>query len=110
MYFLILMEQFVVKVEKLQKEIAVSYTHLDVYKRQTLGCPVIAIGVPTVIYASSIVKDVFQLMKDYFGDAIDIKNRLKIGKREKYEGTLSSSQQLSLIHIYFLIASKIFIR
>ena len=71
--------------------------HRQAIQEETLGCPVIAIGVPTVIYASSIVKDVFQLMKDYFGDAIDIKNRLKIGKREKYEGALSSSQQRYLL-------------
>ena len=71
--------------------------HRQAIQEETLGCPVIAIGVPTVIYASSIVRDVFQLMKDYFGDAIDIKNRLKIGKREKYEGTLSSSQQRYLL-------------
>lgn len=66
-------------------------------QEETLGCPVIAIGVPTVIYASSIVRDVFQLMKDYFGDALDIKNKLKIGKRKKYEGELSASQQQYLL-------------
>ena len=63
--------------------------HRLAIQEETLGCPVIAIGVPTVIYASSIVRDVFQLMKDYFGDALDIKNKLKIGKRKKYEGELS---------------------
>ena len=50
--------------------------HRQAIQEETLGCPVIAIGVPTVIYASSIVRDVFQLMKDYFGDALDIKNKL----------------------------------
>lgn len=71
--------------------------HRQAIQEETLGCPVIAIGVPTVIYASSIVRDVFQLMKDYFGDALDIKNKLKIGKRKKYEGELSASQQQYLL-------------
>ena len=71
--------------------------HRQAIQEETLGCPVIAIGVPTVIYASSIVRDVFQLMKDYFGDALDIKNKLKIGKRKKYEGELSVSQQQYLL-------------
>lgn len=71
--------------------------HRQAIQEETLGCPVIAIGVPTVIYASSIVRDVFQLMKDYFGDSLDIKNKLKIGKRKKYEGELSESQQQYLL-------------
>ena len=71
--------------------------HRQAIQEETLGCPVIAIGVPTVIYASSIVRDVFQLMKDYFGDALDIKNKLKIGKRKKYDGELSASQQQYLL-------------
>ena len=71
--------------------------HRQAIQEETLGCPVIAIGVPTVIYASSIVRDVFQLMKDYFGDALDIKNKLKIGKRKKYEGELTADQQQYLL-------------
>lgn len=67
--------------------------HRQAINEESLGCPVIAIGVPTVIYASSIVRDVLQLMKDYFGDALDSKNKLKVGKREKYEGQLSKNQQ-----------------
>ena len=65
-----------------QEEIAVSYTHLDVYKRQisdtgispgsgvgnhrggltreTVGVPVIAIGIPTVVDAATIVNDTME--------------------------------------------------
>lgn len=71
--------------------------HRQAINEESIGCPVIAIGVPTVIYASSIVKDVFQLMKDYFGDALKVENRLKIGKREKYVGELSLDQQNYLL-------------
>lgn len=82
--------------------------HRQAIQEETIGCPVIALGVPTVIYASSIVKDVFQLMKAYFGDALDIKNRLKVGKREKYEGNLSSKQQHYLLgHIGSLEEEKL---
>lgn len=58
--------------------------HRQAIQEETLGCPVIAIGVPTVIYASSIVKDVFQLMKDYFGDAIDIKYSTLVYNQKSY--------------------------
>ena len=50
----------------------VSYTHLDVYKRQTMGIKVIAIGVPTVIDATTIIRDAL------------IENIESIEKVEKY--------------------------
>ena len=36
-------------------------------------------------------------MKDYFGDALDIKNKLKIGKRQKKEEDISVRQQKYLL-------------
>lgn len=60
---------------------------------KTIGAKVIAIGVPTVIYASSLVSDVLNYTLDYFGDSLNPVNKLKVGKRDKYQGDLSSKQK-----------------
>lgn len=71
--------------------------HRKAITKDTLGCDVIALGVPTVIYASSLVKEVFHLMKSYFGDSLNPINKLKVGKRKDYQGTLSYEQTQSLL-------------
>ncbi|WP_296878467.1 GPR endopeptidase [Thomasclavelia sp.] len=60
---------------------------------QTIGAKVIAIGVPTVIYASSLVRDVLNYTLDYFGDSLNPLSKLKVGKRNKYQGSLNESQK-----------------
>ena len=54
---------------------------------------VIAIGVPTVIYASSLVRDVLNYTMEYFGDSFNSVNKLKVGKRDSYKGSLNESQK-----------------
>ena len=60
---------------------------------ETVGAKVIAIGIPTVIYASSLVSDVLNYTIDYFGDSLNPVNKLKVGKREKYQGSLNEEQK-----------------
>lgn len=60
---------------------------------ETVGAKVIAIGVPTVIYASSLVRDVLNYTIDYFGDSLNPVNKLKVGKRKKYQGSLNEKQK-----------------
>lgn len=61
--------------------------------KETLQTDVIAIGVPTVIHASSLVNEVIQTTIQYFGDQLNRSNVLKIGKRKKYEGDLTLKQK-----------------
>lgn len=70
--------------------------HRKAIHYETLGCKVIAIGVPTVIYASSLLQETLRLIKDYFGDSLQPVSRLKIGKRS-YHGHLSKEQEKSLL-------------
>lgn len=67
--------------------------HRKAINKETLGVEVIAIGVPTVIYASSLVNEVIKITLDYFGDSLNPENKLKVGKRDKYQGNLSSQQK-----------------
>lgn len=67
--------------------------HRKAINKETLGVEVIAIGVPTVIYASSLVNEVINITLDYFGDSLNPQNKLKVGKRKKYEGSLSNQQK-----------------
>lgn len=60
---------------------------------EMLDTKVIAIGIPTVIYASSLVSDVLNYTLDYFGDSINPANKLKVGKRDHYQGNLNESQK-----------------
>lgn len=60
---------------------------------KTVGAKVIAIGVPTVIYASSLVKQVIDTSVQYFADQLKQENKLKVGYRKGYEGDLTSEQR-----------------
>lgn len=71
--------------------------HRQPLNKDSLGCKVIAIGIPTVIYASAIVGDILFLIKDYFGDSLNKKNILKIGKKKEYVGTLNKKQSKQLL-------------
>ncbi len=64
---------------------------------KTIGAKVIAIGVPTVIYASSLVSDVLSYTLDYFGDSLNPVNKLKVGKRDRYQGSLDDSQKTMML-------------
>ena len=70
--------------------------HRKAINEENLGCQVIAIGVPTVIYVSSLLKDTLGFIKDYFGDSLNPASRFKIGKR-KYQGKLTQKQVQSLL-------------
>lgn len=67
--------------------------HRKAINSTVLGVDVIAIGVPTVIYASSLVQEAMQTTIDYFGDQLNDKNKLKVGQRKKYVGTLTNEQK-----------------
>lgn len=67
--------------------------HRKAINSKTLAVEVIAIGVPTVIYASSLVNEVIKTTLDYFGDSLNPTNKLKVGRRDKYVGELSLSQK-----------------
>ena len=67
---------------------AVSYTHLDVYKRQAIICPGVTIGDRCVIGAGSVVT------KDIPDDSIAVGNPARVIRR----------RDLSLIHILFCTA------
>ena len=82
--------------------------HRKAINKEIIGCDVIALGVPTVVYASSLVKEVLTTTIDYFGDQINQKNILKIGKRKKYDGNLSTSQkEMMLGHLGTLNESEL---
>lgn len=51
--------------------------HRKEISKTTVGVPVIAIGVPTVVDAVTIVSDTFEAMEQYFGKEWREKNRLK---------------------------------
>lgn len=59
----------------------------------SLGVPVIAVGVPTVIHVSSLVSDVYRLLEGYFKESLDPSTALKVGKRKRYEGRLNEVQR-----------------
>lgn len=59
----------------------------------TMGVPVLAIGVPTVIHVSSLVSDVYNLLEGYFKESLDPSSALKVGKRKRYEGKLNEVQR-----------------
>ena len=65
--------------------------------KSTLGIPVIAIGVPTVIHVSSLVSDVYQLLEGYFKESLDPSFALKVGKRERYQGKLNDMQKYLIL-------------
>ncbi len=67
--------------------------HRKSMNEATLGVPVIAIGVPTVIHVSSLVSDVYNLLEGYFKESLDPSSALKVGKRKRYEGRLNEMQR-----------------
>ncbi len=74
--------------------------HRKEITKNSLGIDVIAVGVPTVIYASSIVQEAMMTTIDYFGDQLNMENILKIGKRTSYSGSLTKQQkEMMLGHI-----------
>lgn len=67
--------------------------HRKSMTESTMGVPVIAIGVPTVIHVSSLVSDVYNLLEGYFKESLDPSTSLKVGKRKRYEGRLNEVQR-----------------
>lgn len=67
--------------------------HRKSISKASMGVPVIAIGVPTVIHASSLVSDVYNLLEGYFKESLDPSSALKVGKRKRYEGKLNDVQR-----------------
>lgn len=59
----------------------------------SMGVPVVAIGIPTVIHVSSLVSDVYNLLEGYFKESLDPSTALKVGKRKRYEGRLNEVQR-----------------
>lgn len=71
--------------------------HRKSISKSSMGVPVIAIGVPTVIHASSLVSDVYNLLEGYFKESMDPSTALKVGKRKRYEGKLNDVQRQLLL-------------
>ena len=67
--------------------------HRKNISEMTMGVPVLAIGVPTVIHVSSLVSDVYNLLEGYFKESLDPSTALKVGKRKRYEGRLNEVQR-----------------
>lgn len=67
--------------------------HRKSITEMSMGVPVIAIGVPTVIHVSSLVSDVYNLLEGYFKESLDPSTALKVGKRKRYEGRLNEVQR-----------------
>lgn len=67
--------------------------HRKSITQTSMGIPVIGIGVPTVIHASSLVSDVYNLLEGYFKESLDPSTALKVGKRKRYEGRLNEVQR-----------------
>lgn len=67
--------------------------HRKSITENSMGVPVIAIGVPTVIHVSSLVSDVYNLLEGYFKESLDPSTALKVGKRKRYEGRLNEMQR-----------------
>lgn len=47
--------------------------------------------------ASSLVSDVLNYTLDYFGDSLNPISKLKVGKRERYHGSLNEQQKEMMI-------------
>lgn len=71
--------------------------HRKSISHSSMGVPVIAIGVPTVIHVSSLVSDVYNLLEGYFKESMDPSTALKVGKRKRYEGKLNDVQRYLLL-------------
>lgn len=67
--------------------------HRKSITQSSMGVPVIAIGVPTVIHVSSLVSDVYNLLEGYFKESLDPSTALKVGKRKRYQGRLNEVQR-----------------
>ncbi len=67
--------------------------HRKSITKSSMGIPVIAIGVPTVIHVSSLVSDVYNLLEGYFKESMEPASALKVGKRKRYEGRLNELQR-----------------
>ncbi len=71
--------------------------HRKALREDSLGIPVIAIGIPTVIHISSLMNDIYQLLEGYFKESMDASSALKVGKRKRYEGKLSDEQRKRIL-------------
>lgn len=67
--------------------------HRKSITESSMGVPVIAIGVPTVIHVSSLVSDVYNLLEGYFKESMNPSSALKVGHRKRYEGKLNELQR-----------------
>ena len=67
--------------------------HRKNISEMTMGVPVLAIGIPTVIHVSSLVSEVYNLLEGYFKESLDPSTALKVGKRKRYEGRLNEVQR-----------------
>lgn len=67
--------------------------HRKSITKTSMGVPIIAIGVPTVIHVSSLVSDVYNLLEGYFKESLEPSTSLKVGKRKRYEGRLNDVQR-----------------
>ncbi len=61
--------------------------------KTTINVPVIGIGVPTVIHASSLINHVYTLIDGYFSESLKPASRLKVSSRNEYKGSLTDEQR-----------------
>ncbi len=71
--------------------------HRKSITESSMGIPVIAIGIPTVIHVSSLVSDVYNLLEGYFKESMNPSSALKVGKRKRYEGKLNEVQRQMIL-------------
>ena len=63
--------------------------HRKAITRRTMNIPVIGIGVPTVIHASSLMNHVYTLIEGYFSESLRPSFQLKVSSIDEYKGELS---------------------
>ena len=71
--------------------------HRKAITKTTMNVPVIGIGVPTVIHASSLVNHVYTLVEGYFSESLKPASKLKVSSRDDYEGKLSDEQKRTVL-------------
>lgn len=67
--------------------------HRKAITKRTMNVPVIGIGVPTVIHASSLVNHVYTLIEGYFSESLKPSSKLKVSSRKEYTSKLTESQK-----------------
>ena len=71
--------------------------HRKAITKTTMNVPIIGIGIPTVIHASSLVNHVYTLIEGYFSESLKPSSKLKVSSRNDYEGKLTDEQRRTVL-------------